>query len=83
MSPLVKPVTLKDNPTLAWPEGRKEIKAGTLTITSAMAQKEGKCGAINFDPLVMAEGIAPTNDPVLLFRSPSYAISFSKRTSGQ
>ncbi len=73
----------EDNPTLAWPEGRKEIKAGTLTITSAMPQKEGKCGAINFDPLVMAEGIAPTNDPVLLFRSPSYAVSFSRRSSGQ
>ena len=27
----------------------------------------------------MADGIAPTNDPVLLFRSPSYAASFVLR----
>jgi hypothetical protein len=26
---------------------------------------------------------APTNDPVLLFRSPAYAVSFAKRLSGQ
>jgi catalase len=73
----------EDNPTLAWPEGRKEIHAGTLTITSAGPQKSGKCGQINYDPLVMAEGIAPTNDPILRFRSPAYAASFSRRMSGK
>jgi catalase len=31
----------------------------------------------------MADGIAPTNDPVLLFRSPAYAVSFGKRLSNQ
>jgi catalase len=40
------------------------------------------CEPINFDPLIMADGIAPTNDPVLLFRSPAYAVSFGKRLSG-
>jgi hypothetical protein len=30
---------------------------------------------INFDPVVIADGIAPTDDPILLFRSPAYAIS--------
>lgn len=44
-----------------------------------MPQKGAECEAINFDPLVMADGIAPTNDPILLFRSPTYAVSFSKR----
>jgi catalase len=37
------------------------------------------CEPINFDPLVMADGIAPTDDPVLRFRSPAYAVSFAKR----
>ena len=41
------------------------------------------CEPINFDPLIMADGIAPTNDPILLFRSPAYAVSFAKRFSGQ
>ena len=73
----------QDNPTLAWPAERKEIKAGTLTIAKAMPQKGAECEAINFDPLVMADGIAATNDPVLKFRSPAYAVSFGKRLSGQ
>lgn len=73
----------EDNPTLLWPEGRKEIKAGTLTITAAMPQKGAECERINFDPLVMADGIAATNDPILQFRSPAYAVSFAKRLSGQ
>jgi len=74
----------QDNPTLAWPETRKHFTAGTLTITQATPQQKGKaCEPINFDPLVMADGMAATNDPVLLFRSPAYAVSFAKRLSGQ
>lgn len=73
----------QDNPTLSWPANRKEIRIGTLTITSATPQKGAKCEKINFDPLVMADGIAPTNDPILLFRSQAYAISFGKRLSGK
>jgi len=69
----------EDNPTVMWPETRKKIKFGTLTIKSAMSQKEGDCEPINFDPLVMTDGIEPSSDPVLLFRSAAYAISFSKR----
>jgi len=72
-----------DNASLAWPETRKHVKVGTLSITQAMPQSGAECDRINFDPLVMADGIAPTNDPILLFRSPAYAISFAKRSSGQ
>jgi len=74
----------QDNPTLAWPETRKHFKAGTLTITQATPQQKGvACEPINFNPLVMADGIAPTNDPVLLFRSPAYAVSYAKRLTGR
>ena len=69
--------------TKAWPEDRKHFRAGTLTISQAMPQKGAACENINFDPLVMAPGMAPTNDPILLFRSPAYAISFGKRMTGQ
>jgi catalase len=72
----------EDNPTLAWPEDRKQLKVGTLSITAAMPQKGADCEPINFDPLVMADGIAATKDPVLQFRSPSYAVSFAKRLGG-
>jgi catalase len=32
---------------------------------------------MNFDPLIAADGIAPADDPVLLFRSPTYGLTFS------
>jgi catalase len=74
----------EDNPTLAWPETRRHFTAGTLSITQATPQQKGiACEPINFDPLIMADGIAPTNDPILRFRSPAYAVSFAKRRSGQ
>ena len=74
----------QDDPTQAWPESRKHFEAGTLSITQATVQKKGEaCEPINFDPLVMADGIRPTNDPILLFRSPAYAVSFGKRRSDQ
>ncbi|MBS1189778.1 MAG: Catalase [Rhodocyclaceae bacterium] len=73
----------EDNPTLAWPEGRRKIRAGTLTISAAMPQRGAECEPINYDPLVMADGIAATSDPVLLFRSPAYAVSVGKRLAGQ
>ncbi|HEY0665351.1 MAG TPA: catalase family peroxidase [Gallionella sp.] len=79
---LGQPGDPEDDPTLEWPADRKQVKVGMLTLTSAMPQRGGACGQINFDPLVMSDGIAPTNDPVLLFRSPAYAISFAKRISG-
>lgn len=78
-----EPGDAEDNPTVLWPAERKKFKAGTLSITTAMSQKGAECEPINFDPLVMAEGMAPTTDPILLFRSPAYAVSFAKRLSGE
>jgi catalase len=77
---LGQPGDAEDNPTVAWPDDRQQVKVGTLTLASASAQQKGVgCEPINFDPLVMADGIAPTDDPVLRFRSPAYAVSFAKR----
>ena len=74
------PGDAEDNPTVGWPEDRQQVKVGTLTLTSAAAQQKGTgCEPINYDPLMMADGIAPTDDPVLRFRSPAYAVSFAKR----
>lgn len=67
------------NPTLLWQSNRRELKAGTLTLTSAMPSDLAGSYRINYDPLIMADGIAPTDDPVLLFRSPSYATSHTRR----
>src|SRR3982074_2490169 len=67
------------DPTILWPNNRKEVRAGTLTLWSAMPDPKAGSYKINFDPLMMADGIEATNDPILLFRSPSYAVSHTRR----
>ncbi len=80
---LGQPGDPETNPTVVWPTGRTEFKAGTLAISAAMPQSGAECEKINFDPLVMSDGIAPTDDPILRFRSPAYAVSFAKRIAGK
>jgi len=71
------------NPTVYWPADRKEIEAGVLNLTTAQPQAGAPCEGINFDPLVLSDGVAPTDDPVLLFRSGAYASSYGRRITGR
>lgn len=65
--------------TLPWPEQRRRIDAGTLTVEAIAAEKEGNCRDITFDPLVLPRGIAPSDDPLLSARSAAYAVSLTRR----
>ncbi|WP_371228877.1 catalase family peroxidase [Pseudomonas sp. QE6] len=80
---LGQPGDSENDASIAWPEDRQKVKVGTLSITKAMPQAGAACNSINFDPLVVADGIVPTDDPILKARSAAYAISFGKRMSGQ
>jgi catalase len=67
-----------DNPTQAWPAERAEVKVGVLSLN---ASGGSACEAINYDPLVLSDGIeASANDPVLAFRSGAYAVSWVRRS---
>ena len=67
--------------TLPWPEGRDRIDAGTLRVTRIVSEAEGNCRDINFDPLILPVGIAPSDDPLLPARSAAYSTSFTRRES--
>ncbi|HAS47261.1 MAG TPA: catalase [Microscillaceae bacterium] len=60
-----------------WTGDHQKIVAATLTVSAVMPR--GDCTDKNFDPLRLTEGIQPSKDPVLKFRSPAYAMSFSRR----
>jgi catalase len=70
-----------DDATRAWPAERDAhgIDAGTLVIEHAQSQIDGACRDINFDPLVLPDGIAPSGDPLLAARSAAYSLSFERR----
>ena len=65
--------------TLPWPPGRRQIDAGTVTIDQASSEDNGRCTAVNYDPLVLPSGIEPSDDPLLSARSAAYARSFTLR----
>jgi catalase len=68
-----------DDATLPWPQDREHVDAGTLSIDSAAPEAPGNCRDINFDPLVLPVGIAPSDDPLLSPRSAVYSQSFTRR----
>jgi catalase len=70
-----------DDATLPWPEGRRQVDAGVVSIDRAFSEDSstGSCTDINYDPLVLPAGIEPSDDPLLSARSSAYAASFTLR----
>ena len=66
--------------TLPWPPNRRVIDAGTVTLTTIATERAGNARDVNFDPLVLPEGIEPSDDPLLSARSSVYAASYRLRT---
>jgi catalase len=72
-----------DDPTndasIPWPEGREQVHVGTLTLDHVESDENSAATDINFDPLVLPAGIAPSDDPLLSARSAVYSRSFTRR----
>ena len=69
--------------SIAWPADRQTVNAGTLTINQTTPQQQGACNDINYDPLILPEGITASDDPILNARSSAYAKSYNARTREQ
>lgn len=67
------------DPTVVWPKERAVVQLGTLTLTEIKTDGASFEKANMFNPLAIPEGISPTEDPILLARPISYAISFGRR----
>jgi catalase len=70
-----------DDPAIAWPADRRAIDVGTLVVQQAEPQESGSCRDVNYDPLVLPDGIEASADPMLPARSAAYATSYLRRTS--
>jgi len=68
-----------DDATIMWPEGREQVDVGTLTLDSVESEETSPARDINFDPLVLPAGMAPSDDPLLSARSAIYSESFTRR----
>lgn len=65
--------------TVAWPEDREKLDVGTLTIDSIESEATSPARTINFDPLILPDGIVGSDDPLLSARSAAYSVSFRRR----
>jgi catalase len=65
--------------TVAWPDGREQVDLGTLTLDHIESEETSLARDLNFDPLVLPSGMAPSDDPMLSARSAIYSQSFTRR----
>jgi catalase len=65
--------------TIAWPAEREQVDVGILTLDRVESEETSAATDLNFDPLVLPAGIAPSDDPLLSARSAVYSRSFTRR----
>lgn len=71
-----------DDPSIAWPDSRKQIELGTITITKAVADSHTAEKKLLFMPGALVPGIEAA-DPMIAARSASYVVSLSRRAQAQ
>jgi catalase len=67
--------------TKPWPRDRRRIPVGTVVVERVQTESPENVEAVSFDPLVLPDGIAPSDDPLLQARSAVYTESFRRRSA--
>jgi catalase len=70
-----------DDATNHWPEDRKVLELGILSLTAPVADNAREQKQIIFDPIPRVDGIEPSDDPLLELRAAIYLISGRRRRS--
>ena len=76
---VAQPGDVTNDASIPWPDGREQVNVGTLTLDSVESEAASPARDVNFDPLVLPAGIAPSDDPLLSARSAVYSQSFTRR----
>ncbi len=67
------------DPSRPW-RGTQTVTVGTLDISGIDTEREQGDDIVVFDPMRVTDGIEPSNDPVLRFRTLAYSASIRLRT---
>jgi catalase len=62
-----------------WPDDRKVVELGVLTVEKAVPDSKTAEKALLFLPGQLTDGIEPSDDPLIGLRDSAYAVSFSRR----
>jgi len=69
-----------DDPTAVWPDDRKVVRVGELSIEALAFDRERDGDILVFDPTRLTDGIEATDDKILAARSGAYRVSVTRRT---
>jgi catalase len=67
------------DPAKAWPDNRKVVELGVLTIDKAVEDNLEAQKKLLFLPGQLADGIEQSDDPLIDVRNAAYAVSFARR----
>jgi len=67
--------------TQAWPDDRKVVDLGVLTIDRTVADSAAEERKLLFLPGRLTDGIEPSDDPLITARDAAYAVSFGRRSA--
>jgi len=68
------------DPAKPWPENRKMVELGVLTIDRVVANSVEVQKKLLFLPGQLTDGIEQSDDPLIAIRDAAYAVSFSRRS---
>ena len=64
---------------VAWPDDRKVVDLGVLTVDKAVPDSAEAEKKLLFLPGQLTDGIEESDDPMIDIRNGAYALSFSRR----
>ena len=67
------------DPAKSWPDDRKLVELGILTIDKAVSDSDEAQKKLLFLPGQLTDGIEESDDPMIDVRNGAYAVSFSRR----
>jgi catalase len=68
-----------DDPSIAWPDSRRQVELGTLEINRVVADSDAAQKKLLFLPNALTSGIE-VQDPMINVRGAAYPVSFSRRS---
>jgi catalase len=67
------------DPSIIWPDDRKTVDLGTISVTSIVPDSDSAEKALAFDPTDLTDGIELSDDPFPSLRSRVYALASAYR----
>jgi catalase len=76
---LADPGDQTDDGSIVWPDDRKKVELGTISVSEIAPDNEALQRSLAFNPIFLTDGIELSDDPFPALRSAVYALSVAHR----